>query len=687
MPLTSIPGRPLNTEAPGRRPFAVLSALAVVFASLIAAPATTAHADATLATYSFSSTGWATFGLVLPQGQATDGARVGEWATQTDVKNRWGDGSIRYAIVTTRVQQTGDYAITASNAATGSFQPDVPDASLRLDIEGQGVWTSELPAAVSSDLWLDGPLVKEWRVSQFPVQNGTEHPYLSNVWDVRIYNDGTGTVDATVENVRDSIEADGVVYTVDIVVDGQNVFHRDAATPSSVPLLCVSDDGCPDTGGTYRVANHGLGNGSVIRVTSGPDAGKILALEAINDDEFGVWSYYGNSESGQSWEKVFYQPYGTRWHEVFPVGGFQAANVTIDFAPFIEAGAISDYLDSVSSEAASMETEASWEPLALGSMGIYLMGEGYHSWLGMLPSWAVRYIEHQSPELAAELFGNADLNGSYSIHFTVADGKNIVTIKDTGIPGAVTNPGYWLDARANQADRPLNMDGVLFYRYTSHAGTFDYLPYLVTGDRYYSDEMFFTANWALMAQWPGDPHWARSEGYLWADVQSRGKAWEIRDVTDAAYYLPDDNPYKQYFMDIMNGTFAAMDNYIRNDSASPLGLTVIGGHAEAEPQDNPNTPGIDETGLVGASMFGDILMAWAIDHAIIQGGTTAGALTRDTILSVAIGLLTHPDEYPPALTGPGIMIGTADPASPDYQEPGAVDYFDTWSEVWEATSA
>src|SRR5262249_21170678 len=43
--------------------------------------------------------GWATFGEAIPQGRATAGLQVGSLPTQTDVKNRWPDGSIKFAIV------------------------------------------------------------------------------------------------------------------------------------------------------------------------------------------------------------------------------------------------------------------------------------------------------------------------------------------------------------------------------------------------------------------------------------------------------------------------------------------------------------------------------------------------------------------------------------------------------------
>ncbi|MDP3685470.1 MAG: hypothetical protein Q8R32_01415, partial [bacterium] len=43
------------------------------------------------------TSGWATFGQALPQGAARDALQIGDLETQTDVKTRWPDGSIRFA--------------------------------------------------------------------------------------------------------------------------------------------------------------------------------------------------------------------------------------------------------------------------------------------------------------------------------------------------------------------------------------------------------------------------------------------------------------------------------------------------------------------------------------------------------------------------------------------------------------
>ncbi|MDR1676560.1 MAG: hypothetical protein LBR86_08860, partial [Tannerella sp.] len=165
-----------------------------------------------LAQYAFTSTGWATFGIVLPEGQATDGLAVGALPTQTDVKNRWEDGSIRYAILTAKVTAAGIYDIREAAVSAGSFTPVAPAARLDLTIEGAHDISTVTASAQGPDVWLDGPLVREYRIRDIPQNDGAAHPFLSNIWDVRMYSDGTARVDVTVENIRDVAIAGGVVY-------------------------------------------------------------------------------------------------------------------------------------------------------------------------------------------------------------------------------------------------------------------------------------------------------------------------------------------------------------------------------------------------------------------------------------------------------------------------------------------
>ncbi len=109
--------------------------------------------------------GWATFGQAVPQGMAPvgSGLQIGGLPTQTDVKNRWPDGSIRFAVVTAKVPPGGgSYQINAGTLNAGTFIPAPQTAVVSLNISGclptpgpacpGGLHTAALPAAGIRDM-------------------------------------------------------------------------------------------------------------------------------------------------------------------------------------------------------------------------------------------------------------------------------------------------------------------------------------------------------------------------------------------------------------------------------------------------------------------------------------------------------------------------------------------------------
>ena len=183
------------------------------------------NAQTTIATVTLTS-GWATFGQAVPQGAATAALKVGSLTTQTDVKSRWPDGSIKFALVTVNVPTSGSFAITAGTPTSGTFAPILPRASVTLTIGGVA-YVATLPTSVATDSWMSGPLVYEARSVVAP-RAGSEHPFLRVNFDTRVYSDNKGRVDVSVENVLDKVGATTVTYDVRIVVNNQTVFSQDA---------------------------------------------------------------------------------------------------------------------------------------------------------------------------------------------------------------------------------------------------------------------------------------------------------------------------------------------------------------------------------------------------------------------------------------------------------------------------
>ena len=100
--------------------------------------------------------------------------KVGTLQTQTDVKTRWPDGTIRFAVVTAPIGR-GNYHHTGT-AQSGAVPLQVPTVRVSFTIAGTG-WTATLPSATTDAA--EGPLVSEWRALVAPVSGAASHPFLA----------------------------------------------------------------------------------------------------------------------------------------------------------------------------------------------------------------------------------------------------------------------------------------------------------------------------------------------------------------------------------------------------------------------------------------------------------------------------------------------------------------------------
>ncbi len=500
--------------------------------------------------------GLATFGQVVPQGLARDGVKLGNLPTQTDIKTRWPDGSIRSAVVTANVPSAATYDLTAGPAGTGAFTPAFPPVSVELlNTMNSGTSTGANYTARFSqaeDYWLRGSLVTEARQVVTPVDsNGNPHPFLRVIFDVRAYNDGKARADVTVENVLDLAGATSVVYNVRIK------------------------------------------NGS----------GTLFSKNSV------------------------FQPYLTRWREVFALNGLVESEVTPDFEPAYRAKALPRYLSLVTNWV-SAPVGPDFEILGIGCLTSFMPEHGDRPCgeLGSYPGFSVRYLVHKNPSQRAFVLAHGDLAGSWPVHVRETDGP-LVSIDQ--------RPSFWLEPRANNSNRPAgNFPGGTGPHIpdNAHQPSLAYIPYLITGDRYYADEMAFWANYVLLVTWQDDEYNARggSQGLLHSN-EVRGIAWGLRNIVDAAAYLPDSEPLKEYFAEKVRNNLVWLDNYAAGQN-NPL--SVLWAYKRPENID----PGTDRKAWI--ALWEQDFLAWAIDHANKQG-FSGGLLHRDKIVRLQINLFSE----------------------------------------------
>jgi hypothetical protein len=531
--------------------------------------------------------GWATFGLALPAGFAREGVRVGGLPTQTDVKVKWPDGSIRFALVAAQSTKAGAYAVEAKapeKAEKGDFTLKVPNAEVLFTLDKGGSYRAVLPAKPTKDVWLSGPLVKEWRATVAPVDSDNKaHPLLRVLFDVRCYQDGKSRVDVDVENVLDVKEGNTVAYDVDVRLEGKSVFQQAKVT------------------------------------------------------------HY----------------YLTRWRKVFPVG-LTTAEVKPDFTPFFRAKALPRYLVLPVHELNEAKGPE-FGILKTGYLEKYMPQHGGRPEIAPYPDWTARYVAHRNPTQGRFVLANGDLAGSWPVHVREPDGSLVSIDK---------RPGFWLDGRERQY-RPDGPRGKIYdgglaepaRPDVAHQPSLAYVPYLITGDRYYADEMKFWANYCLLSSWPGDNNAVRggSKGYLQGN-EVRGIAWALRNLADAAAYLPDSDPAKAYFTDKVINNLKLEDNYATSH------VTPLGTYWEGQ---GPETHGTDLWTI--PRLWQNNYVAWALDHAE-QHGFKGGEKLRDRLVQFQLKLFTSPDFDREFATTPILRVGTK---MPD----GSIVYLKTLKEM------
>ncbi len=494
--------------------------------------------------------GWATFGQALPQGKAFDGLQVSNLPTQTDIKVKWPDGSIRFAVVTTKITSGGNYASNVGSASSGSFTPTVPSASVMLNVGGT-VYTANLPSSPTSDSWMSGPLVREWRSVVAPTtSSGTQHALLQVIFDIRCYNDGACRVDVTVQNVKDVSSGNGVSYDVNINVGGSTVYNKS-----------------------------------------------------------GVW-----------------HPYLTRWRKTFATGGLVESQTTPDFDPFYQANALPRFSSTVDNSYGT-PSGSKYDILGFGDMNPDMAAPGGRPEIAWYPYWTAQYLVHKTQGQRAYMLKQGDLSGSWSGHITEADGATIISLDKY--------PNYWLDSRADPSPSgpaARGIPGSTYWLENAHLPSLAFVPYLVTGDRYYLDQQKFWANFVMLRTWPGDGQRQAGAGILMQN-QERGIAWGLRAIGDLVAYLPDGDSDKAYFRSKLQNNLNALDSYARSFNSGPLETLFWGKY----PSSNPNQTIIPP--------WQHAFVAYELDRMGGHGFAPVAAM-RDRILRLWVRLWTSDPDFP-----------------------------------------
>ncbi len=130
------------------------------------------------------------------------------------------------------------------------------------------------------------------------------------------------------------------------------------------------------------------------------------------------------------------------------------------------------------------------------------------------------------------------------------------------------------------------------------------MPYLLTGDRYYAEEMAFWANYSMLRTYNGDG--VRSSQGILKYNEVQGFGWALRNIVDAAAYYPDASPMKAYLSQKVTNNLGWLDAYANSQDPITNPFTVL-------------WVGLRQEGPQYRALWEENFLAYAIDRAFQQG--------------------------------------------------------------------
>lgn len=440
--------------------------------------------------------------------------------TQADVKQRWADGSVKHAIITFLIPQlnaNSTVGITFRDQATGnntSFLNSSDMLQSNFDFEAQ------------MDL-----------------------------------NDGNSTISASartmVQNNSFTYWMQGAVATSIIIADHSINKMYDIGFDSYKPFRPIF----------HATFFSGINK---VRVRF---IGEIAHTESIEDMVYAIALKTGNASATTVYSKSTFTHYGaSRWTKEFWIGGTPSRiSINENLSYLRETYFFPNYDTSKTISQATIANDYFyWQNAATdifdNGQWMKAMGAaGARPDIGPTTSWAVQWLYTGDIRSQEITFKQADLAPAWPVHFREGDPNKLYLRNDTVTKG--------LGKAISVTDRKTTCFACGYnYNYTdpqdkivpvgnwtdggwvpedAHQPDICSPHYILTGDYFYLEEMYFWASWsahylngaATMYSWGRGPTGA--EGGLTGQI--RAQAWVFRNRALAAFCAPDNSDEKKYF--------------------------------------------------------------------------------------------------------------------------------------------
>ncbi len=206
-------------------------------------------------------------------------------------------------------------------------------------------------------------------------------------------------------------------------------------------------------------------------------------------------------------------------------------------------------------------SQTSLGPMGNSLLTTYFPMTGGRDEIGPYPRWTANYLISQDTRAYEVMIANADAAASVPVHYRD---------DDTGHPLDLDRyPTVSITPEWSTPKLPTVTNGTTPWTPdVAHQGSFAYVPYLITGDAFYLDEMMYWTAWNAAST---NPSYRGGGLGLTKENQVRGQAWAMRSLGETYRSLPDSHPRKSYFDNRLKANLDWYANeYPRNPNSASL---------------------------------------------------------------------------------------------------------------------
>ena len=461
-----------------------------------------------------------TFGQALQQGQVPTGSSLvaDVPAFQFVVKNRWPDGSAKFAILSGRADMTANTwkTIGLSVAATPAPTPTVSTA----DLAATGVTASVNFGSFGTATWNAG----DWGS---PVQTWVAGPEMSAF----TYRKPIGSDAHLVAWLEVRAYRGGRVEVMPWIENG----YLKVASPTSKAATATFT-----LGGTQRFSQ---------------------ALTLLNHQRAVL-------ASGTTL---------THW-----VGGDPQVTPRHDTAYLMSTRLVPNYRGvTTASSPVFSRIATSYTPLAQADNRVDMGDTGYSPSIGLLPEWDVAYLTSGGdPRAYRAVLINGYAAGRYGIHYR--DETTNRPLQFSRYPNLVMSPGSgvaFIGSSSIDSYTPAPSGSTAPTYDSPHHPSWGYFAYLLTGWNYYLEESQLVATANFLKQ--NDTTRQLGKGVFESASgtnTTRGAAWAIRTLIQAAAITPDDDALRNEFVTSVTENINYYHGRYVAIPTNPLGLVQTYDH-------------------------------------------------------------------------------------------------------------